>query len=293
MRAHYQHNVPDLRRRAALTASVLASLQLFLPLFFVFLLSPSNRAARGRLATCLSHTFSRSVPSSPLSRCSANGVGSDGSTGGGDWGGGVRGGGELMRRKDCEPPVRHLTKSWEVGGKSGAIPVGSLVTEPRAEQPEDGTQTGRRQPVSAVAARLPVALFCPLLIGAKRRGGHALHAPNVSDGRAVNTGGGGVEREEWVGEGATMHPRLEEWPRLWWSARSRPSQVNWPLAARHPVLHYWLQLQHDIQGSAGMTIAQPEPLVSPLATQVGITVLKAVSHLDSSINISLAKHTQK
>lgn len=41
-----------------------------------------------------------------------------------------------------------------------------------------------------------------------------------------------------MGEGAAMHARgiglLGEWPRLWWSARSRPSQVNWSLAARQP-----------------------------------------------------------
>lgn len=69
-----------------------------------------------------------------------------------------------------------------------------------------------------------------------------------------------------------MHPRgirLEEWPRLWWSARSRQSQVNWSLAVRHPVLHYWLQLQHDMQRSPGTAIAQPEPPVSALAIQAG------------------------
>lgn len=76
-----------------------------------------------------------------------------------------------------------------------------------------------------------------------------------------------------MGEGAATHPRgirLEEWLRLSWSARSRPSQVKWSLAVRHPVLHYWLH--HDMQGSAGTAVAQPETPVSALAIQIGITV---------------------
>lgn len=152
MFAHYQYNVPDLRRRAALTASVLASLQLSTPLSSSSSsLLPIEQPADD-LPLVYRILFSLSVPSSPVSSCSANGVGLDRNTSGearermgGNWGGGARGVGELMRRKGCEPPVRHLTKSW--GGTSGAIPIGSFVREPRNRKiaPDEGSLCARWQ----------------------------------------------------------------------------------------------------------------------------------------------------
>lgn len=76
-----------------------------------------------------------------------------------------------MGRKGCKPPVRHLTQIVEVGGGGGRraeqFQPGRLSGS-LAEEPEDGTLTGRKQLVRA-AARLP-SLFLLLFFPPNRCG---------------------------------------------------------------------------------------------------------------------------